>query len=232
MPNIQPLFQALVLFLFLIFFSQAIAQADFQLTAEGFDSHVELQWPIPPNTSPFSYKIWRSENGQAFSQVKIIFPTNYLDFTGFNNGTPITYHYFVEALGGSGVVATSDTVMVNVGPLSDDALLEMVQRYTFRYFWEFGHPISGMARERNNSGDIVTSGGTGFGIMAMLVAVERGFITRQEGLERLLKITSFLQTADRFHGVFPHWMNGATGTVVPFSQFDNGGGLVGKACLL
>lgn len=232
MRKFQSHFHSLAMLLTLTILGKTSAQADFQITVEGFDSHVELQWPVPPNTSPFSYKIWRSENGQTFSQVKIIFPTNYLDFTGFNNGTPITYHYFVEALGGSGVVATSDTVAVNVGPLSDDALLEMVQRYTFRYFWEFGHPISGMARERNNSGDIVTSGGTGFGIMAMLVAVERGFITRQEGLERLLKITSFLQTADRFHGVFPHWMNGATGTVVPFSQFDNGGDLVETAFLI
>lgn len=203
---------------------------DFNLTATAYDSHVELSWPVPSG-NPFSYKIWRSTNGQAFTQVKIIFPTNYLDFAGFNP-QPVDYQYFVEALGGTGVLATSDTVSVTVAPQSDDALMDMVQRYTFRYFWDFGHPVSGMARERNTSGDVVTSGGTGFGVMAMLVAAERGFITRQQALDRLLTMTTFLENADRFHGAFSHWLNGATGAVVPFSQYDNGGDLVETAFLM
>jgi hypothetical protein len=207
-------------------------QSTFQLNALPYDSHVELNWPVPTGLTPFSYKIWRSENGQTFSQVKIIFPTDYLDFVGFPATGPKTYYYFVEALGSTGVLATSDTVALTLAPLSDEALLDMVQRYTFRYFWEFGHPVSGMARERNTSGDVVTSGGTGFGIMAMLVAVERGYITRQQALERLLTMTNFLETADRFHGAFPHWMNGNSGSVVPFSQYDNGGDLVETAFLM
>jgi len=212
--------------------SWAVSTAqDFNLTATGYDSHVELSWPVPMGTTPFSYKIWRSTDGQNFTQVKIIFPTNFMDFLGFNP-QPINYHYFVEALGGSGVLATTDTVEITVEPQSDEALMDMVQRYTFRYFWDFGHPVSGMARERNTSGDVVTSGGTGFGVMAMLVAAERGYITRQQALDRLLTMTSFLENADRFHGAFPHWMNGATGTVVPFSQYDNGGDLVETAFLM
>ncbi len=204
----------------------------FPLNAIPYDSHVELSWPVPSGTNPFSYKIWRSTDGQNFSQLKIIFPTNYMDFTGFNNGQPANYLYFVEALGSAGVLATSDTLAVTVAPLSDDALMDMVQRYTFRYFWDFGHPVSGMARERNTSGDVVTSGGTGFGVMAMVVAVERGYITRQQAIDRLLTMTSFLENADRFHGAFSHWLNGATGKVVPFSQYDNGGDLVETAFLM
>lgn len=203
----------------------------FPLSATAYDSHVELNWPVPSGTNPFSYKIWRSTDGQNFSQLKIIFPTNYMDFTGFNP-QPVNYQYFVEALGSTGVLATSDTLAVTVAPQSDDALMDMVQRYTFRYFWDFGHPVSGMARERNTSGDVVTSGGTGFGVMAMLVAAERGYITRQQALDRLLTMTSFLENADRFHGAFSHWLNGATGKVVPFSQYDNGGDLVETAFLM
>ncbi|HYC84059.1 MAG TPA: Ig-like domain-containing protein, partial [Chryseosolibacter sp.] len=109
--------------------------------------------------------------------------------------------------------------------IADDDLLTLVQQRTFRYFWDFGHPVSGMARERNSSGDIVTIGGTGFGLMAIIVGIERGFITRTEGLERFSTIVDFLTTADRFHGAWPHWMNGATGDVVPFSANDNGGDL-------
>lgn len=117
--------------------------------------------------------------------------------------------------------------------LTEAALLDTVQKATFNYFWNFGHPISGMARERNTSGDIVTSGGTGFGIMALVVAVERNFISRSEGLARMKTIVSFLQNkAKRFHGAFPHWLNGITGDVVSFSIKDNGADLVETSFLI
>lgn len=113
--------------------------------------------------------------------------------------------------------------------LPDEELLTLIQKQTFSYFWEFGHPVSGLARERNTSNEIVTFGGSGFGLMAMIVAVERGFITLDEALDRWKKIIGFLQTADRFHGAFPHWMNGSSGKVQPFSSRDNGGDLVETA---
>lgn len=114
----------------------------------------------------------------------------------------------------------------------DQELLTLIQKQTFRYFWDFGHPTSGMARERNTSGDIVTSGGTGFGIMTIPVAINRGFINRAEGTARIEKIVDFLKNADRFHGAWSHWLNGSTGEVVPFSPKDNGGDLVETAFLI
>jgi hypothetical protein len=117
--------------------------------------------------------------------------------------------------------------------ISDDQLLTLIQRQTFTYFWDFGHPISGLARERNNSGDLVTSGGSGFGIMAIITAIHRNFITRAEGLARMQKIVDFLKNkADKFHGAFPHWLNGTTGKVIPFSTKDNGADLVETAFLM
>jgi hypothetical protein len=116
--------------------------------------------------------------------------------------------------------------------ISDEELLTLVQQQTFKYFWDFAHPTSGMARERNTSGDIVTTGGTGFGVMAIIVAIERNFITRADGIARLDKIVTFLTSADRFHGAWPHWMNGVTGKVVPFSANDNGGDLVETSFLI
>ncbi|HNY02425.1 MAG TPA: glucoamylase family protein [Bacteroidales bacterium] len=110
--------------------------------------------------------------------------------------------------------------------ISDDELLTLVQRRTFAYFWDFGHPACGMARERNTSGDIVTTGGSGFGVMALVVGMERGFVTRDEGLGRLSKILGFLETCDRYHGAWPHWLNGQTGKVVPFTTQDDGADLV------
>jgi hypothetical protein len=117
--------------------------------------------------------------------------------------------------------------------IPDEDLLTLVQQQTFKFFWDYGHPVSGLARERLGSGDIVTSGGSGFGLMAMLVGIERNFITRQEGFERLNKIVNFLNNPEtqKFHGAFPHWLNGSTGKVVPFSTKDNGGDLVETAFL-
>jgi hypothetical protein len=118
--------------------------------------------------------------------------------------------------------------------ISNDELLTLVQQQTFKYFWDYGHPVSGLIRERFGSGELVTSGGSGFGLMAILVGIERNFITRQEGFERLNKIVSFLShpDTDKFHGAFPHWLNGTTGKVIPFSQKDNGGDLVETAFLM
>lgn len=117
--------------------------------------------------------------------------------------------------------------------LSDDALLDKIQQQTFTYFWDFGHPVSGLARERNSSGETVTSGGSGFGIMAIITGINRNFITHAQGLARMQLITSFLKnTAQKFHGAFPHWLNGSTGVVIPFSAKDDGADLVETSYLM
>ncbi len=117
--------------------------------------------------------------------------------------------------------------------ISDSLLLDLVQRQTFKYFWDFGHPVSGMSRERNTSGDLVTSGGTGFGIMSIIVGIERGFITRKQGLDRLNLMTDFLKNkVVKYHGAYPHWLNGATGATIPFSAKDDGADLVETSYLM
>ena len=130
-------------------------------------------------------------------------------------------------------ILNSDPDISTVESLSDEALLDEVQRQTFNYFWDFAHPVSGMALERSDKDaygtegwEIVTSGGSGFGIMAMIVGVERNFISRAEAVERLHTITDFLLNGDRFHGAFPHWYYGSTGKVRPFFTEDNGGDIV------
>src|SRR6056297_567955 len=117
--------------------------------------------------------------------------------------------------------------------VSDEELMDSIQFQTFNYFWEGAEPISGLARERihmdgvypNHDKDIITTGGSGFGLMAILVGVERGFISREQALERYQRIVNFLENADRFHGAWPHWLL-PSGKVTPFSKKDNGGDLV------
>ena len=122
---------------------------------------------------------------------------------------------------------------------SDDAMLDYIQRIHFNYMWDGAEPVSGMARERihldgdypERDQDVVTTGGSGFGIAGLIVAMERGFITRNQGIERLTRIVGWLERADRFHGVWPHWLYGPSGRVKPFGQKDNGGDLV-ESCFL
>ena len=121
----------------------------------------------------------------------------------------------------------------------EEALLDLVQKQTFEYFWSGAEPVSGMARERihmdgmypEHDQNVITLGGSGFGVMAILVGVERGFITREQALERYQQIVAFLEKADRFHGAWPHWME-ATGKVKPFSPKDDGGDLVETAFMV
>jgi hypothetical protein len=123
--------------------------------------------------------------------------------------------------------------------ISDDSLLTLVQYRTFQYFWNGAEPESGMARERfhidgiyaENDKNVVTTGGSGFGLMAILVGIERGFITRDEAYNRYSRIVDFLKRADRFHGAWPHWLYGETGKVKPFSKKDDGADIVETAYL-
>ncbi len=123
---------------------------------------------------------------------------------------------------------------------TDNEILDSVQKQTINYFWEGAEPNSGLARERLHMDDIypsspkntVTTGGSGFGLMAILVGIEREFISREDALNRYIKIVDFLEKADRFHGAWPHWINGETGKVYPFSKKDDGGDLVETAFLI
>lgn len=123
---------------------------------------------------------------------------------------------------------------------NDDAMLDYIEKVHFNYMWDGAEPVSGLARERihldgsypENDQDVVTIGGSGFGVAGLLAAIERKYITREAGVERLNKIVDYLARADRFHGVWPHWLNGPTGKVKPFGKKDNGGDLVESSFLM
>jgi hypothetical protein len=129
---------------------------------------------------------------------------------------------------------------ITPGEISDDSLLTLVQYRTFQYFWDGAEPNSGMARERfhvdgnypENDINVVTSGGSGFGLMAILAGIERGFVTRNEAFARFSRIVEFLKKSDRFHGAWSHWIYGETGKVKPFSPKDNGADIVETAYLM
>lgn len=205
------------------------------LVAKGYDSHVYLKWH--PNTEAFlqGYEIHQSTDGGLTYHLRKIASKTDSTCTDFVRplGTNLSMVYRIKALNSDNEPSGfSDSSSCSTHDFSDEELKTMVQEANFRYFWDYAHPASGMARERLGSGNTVTTGGSGFGVMALLVGIERGFITRQQGIERMLRILSFLETADRFHGVWPHWIDGNTGHVIAFSTKDDGADLVESAFMI
>jgi hypothetical protein len=191
------------------------------LTAKGYERHVDLSWD---SAADQAVTIYRSFENGPFEPIGIQIP-------GVNRFTDFIGH--VNAHARYRLSPESRPVSASTHAMTDDELLTMVQEASFHYYWEGAHPVSGMARE-NLPGDdrIVATGASGFGIMALIVGVNRHFITRQQGLDRLLTITRFLAGADRFHGAWPHFMDGATGRRLPvFDMYDNGADLVETAFL-
>jgi hypothetical protein len=206
-----------------------------RVTAKGYERHVVVEWATAGNQEPAAhYIIYRAENGGAYVPVGIQVPgvRKFIDWLG---RTAATASYRVAAADWSNhTSAPSSPTTASTRAMSDDELLTMLQEAAFHYYWEGADSSSGMAHE-NMPGDdrIVATGASGFGIMALLTGVDRGFITRAQGLGRLTKIVNFLERADRYHGAWSHYMNGATGHTMPvFGMLDDGGDLVETAFLM
>jgi len=202
--------------------------------AIGYDRHVEVRWDPVDRPGLGRYVIYRSLDGKDFEPVGMQLPgtTRYTDFLGKSG---VTAQYRVAASDSQyRPSAKSKAASASTREFSDDELLTMLQEATFHYYWEGADPHSGMTRE-NIPGDdrIVATGASGMGIAALIVGVDRGFITRAQGLERITKIVNFLEHAQRYHGAFSHYMDGSTGKTMPvFGMFDNGGDLVETSFLM
>lgn len=206
----------------------------FELKAQAYPAHVELSWV---NRTGFQYEIYRSVNqGKRFDYCGTTTAAYYLDFFGkpVEKEQVFVYRILPKGLSVRSDDAKKFEVKLTVYPPTDEALLDMTQRYTTRYFYDFAEPISGMARERSNdvNGEIVTTGGTGFGIMALIAGTERNYLTRQATYKTITKIVTFLEKIERFHGAWAHWYDARTGKAFSFSKYDDGGDLVETAFLV
>ncbi len=204
------------------------------LLARGYDRHIELTWR--PNHEPDlqHYTIHRSVDGATYAAVGIQkgHLDRYVDFVGETGKR--TFYKISAADAGYNHSPLSEEVSAATRLMTDDELLTMVQEGCFRYYWDAAHPVAGMAVEVvPGDKDLVAVGASGFGIMALVVGTERGFVTREQGAERMLKIVRFLAKADRFHGVWPHFLDGKTGKAKAyFGKYDDGGDLVETAFLV
>ncbi len=194
------------------------------LAGTGYDSHAELTWRPP--MKDISYRIYASFDGGTNYELRgETTDSIYLDFVPVS-GRNKTVQYQVMTLAQNreaDPVATSATLR----DYTDEELLDLVQRYAFRYFWEGAHQASGMALERSDGGSTTAaSGATGMGLMTMIVAHEREYRPKEEIKDRVLKVLSFLETCDRYHGAWSHWYNADTKHTQPFTTDDDGGDLV------
>jgi len=204
------------------------------LAVKAGERHFHLTWTPPAGRPPFRYEIYRSWDGRSYTPIGIQRGevNRYADFVG---RPACQAFYQVSAIDEAGQEsALSAAASAATREFSDEELLTMVQEACFRYYWEAGHPNSGMAIELLPGNDnLCALGATGFGIMALITGTERGFITREQGAGRLLKIIHFLQAADRFHGAWPHYLDGRTGRVIAnFGSNDDGADLVETAFLV
>jgi hypothetical protein len=196
--------------------------------AAGYERHIDITWNPVHDSALAQYVIYRSERGDSFQPIGVQRPgvNRFCDYTGDPH---MTASYRVTArTSWLRESPPSASATASTHPMTDDELLTMVQRASFRYYWEAAEPHSGMTRESTpGNDDIVAMGASGFGIMAILVGADRGFISRHEALDRVLHITAFLSAADRYHGVWPHFLSGNTGRRLPvFGMYDNGADLV------
>lgn len=202
------------------------------LSVRGFERHADLVWE-PVEAPDVQYRIERSLDGGPFEVIGVQSPpfNRYVDFLGAP-GRSASYRVRAADLHDH-QSDPSNVASATTRPMSDDELLTMVQEASFRYYWEGAHPVAGLARENiPGDPDLVAIGASGFGIMALLVGIERRFVPRDSGTNRMRQIVTFLETADRFHGAWPHFLDGRTGKVIPlFGKYDDGGDLVETAFL-
>ena len=204
------------------------------VTAKGYERHVLVSWDRNYDPRVSSYVVYRSDNGGAYQAVATQRPDmdRAIDFI---NDPHATASYRVVARTSSGEESRpSKSVTASTHVMSDDELLTMVQEASFQYYWDGAEPHSGMARESiPGDPDMIAVGGSGFGIMALVVGAERGFAPREEVVQRMLRITNFLAHADRYHGAWPHFLSGSTGRLRPtFGLYDDGADLIETSFLM
>ena len=211
----------------------SVPQTPAGLQVKAGERHFDLKWVQNPEADLLQYQIYRSWDGEHFTPIGIQ-RGQFNRFVDFVGPPPRKAFYKITAINLAGKASPpSAVVSASTRPFTDDELLDMVQEACFRYYWEAAHPNAGMALEIvPGDENLVAVGASGFGIMALLAGTERHFITREQCAERLLKITRFLGKADRFHGAWPHFLNGATGKVFNyFGKYDDGADLVETAFL-
>jgi exo beta-1,2-glucooligosaccharide sophorohydrolase (non-reducing end) len=211
--------------------SSSILQAPKLVKVSAFARHIEIEWQGMDSPELEYYLVYRAIGDAEYQAIGIQRPqfNRYTDYVGKEN---LGASYYITAVNHDYKESPrSEILEAATRAMSDDELLTMVQEAHFRYYWQGAEPNSGLALECIPGIEtMIALGASGFGLMALIVGIERGFVSREAGIQRVKQALSFLQKADRFHGVWPHFLDGTSGKIVPFfGKHDDGGDLVETA---
>ncbi len=206
------------------------------LRAEPRSLRVDLLWDSAEGSEEYQVE-WSEEAEGPFQALVVKLPMIPLasDVVGEEG---VTRYYRIRAVSETGSPGLwSEVVSATTRPFDREVFLTEVQEAGFRYFHHYAFPGSHLPREgirRKDSWDpfICSAVSTGMYFFNMAVGIERGFIERGAAGEHARTLLRFLeQRVDRFHGAFPHWIDGRDGKVVPFSETDDGADSVETAIL-
>jgi len=100
------------------------------------------------------------------------------------------------------------------------ALVNDLERRSFRFFWDSANPANGLIPDHYPGESFSSIAAVGFGLTAYGVGVERGYITREQAVERTLATLRFFDTAPQndseddasgYRGFFYHFLDMQSG---------------------
>ena len=182
------------------------------------DRSVILRWDAPEGA--LGHYVYRAA-GAAEVLARITSSLVGSTFVDFDVENGVEYRYAVEAIGVGGQSSgLSEEIVAAPRQLSDEEFLELVSHSAFDFFWYEANPENGLIKDRSTPTSNASIASVGFGLTGIPIAIDRGWIDRDEGLSRVLTTLQFFWSSSRgpdaagvtgYHGFYYHFLNMATG---------------------
>jgi hypothetical protein len=183
------------------------------------DRSVILHWAPVVDSGLAGYHVYRAPAATGlFAQHSVTLRTNH--FVDFEVDNDATYRYRVRAVDLAGREShDSTTISATPKALDDEAFLDLVQRTAFDYFWYETNPANGLIKDRSSDPSLSSIAAVGFGLSALTVGIDRGWISREAGRARVLTTLTFLWNsphgpepdATGYKGFYYHFLDMQTG---------------------
>jgi hypothetical protein len=224
----------IIQFLFLVasFHTAVAIQPPTGLVILSGDRSVILHWDPNSEANLSGYKVYRSlTNGGPFVALNSTLLTS-LGFCDLSVTNGLTYFYQITAVNTSAQESLPSTTLSTVpNPFaSDDAFLDYVQQANFDYFWYTANPANGLIPDRSATGSACSIAAVGFGLTAIGIGIDHGWISRTQGVARVLTtLNTFLQGPQGtntagiigYKGWFYHFLDMNTALRAPSSELSS-----------
>jgi hypothetical protein len=113
-------------------------------------------------------------------------------------------------------------------PLTDDQFLDQTEQAAFLYFWEQASATTGQVKDRayatgiNDTRTLSSIAATGFGLTALCIAAQRGYMSSSQIQARVLAALNFIwNNLPQENGFFYHYVDMNTGLAEPGSEVSS-----------